>query len=394
MKAVQFSTFGHGHEVVEFVDVPDPAPPHAGEILIDILAAPINPSDFLNFRGLFGATPPALPAMAGGEAVGRVAALGAGVHHLKVGDRVLALCGGRGNWCQRIKASADGVMPLPADADTLQLAMMAVNPATAWHMLKSFVQLRPGEWVLQNAGNSGVGHNVIRIAKTMGLRTVNLVRREDQIAPLLAAGADAAIVDGPDLAARVGAVVGNAPIRLAFDAVAGDATARLGRCLARSGTIITYGLLSSSDCAVHAADIVFRDITLRGFWFTHWFGSAPANERNAVYAEIGRLIADGTINVEIEGVYPMEQVKDALVHAARAGRVGKVLLLPNPHLTPSRKPDHIPPGLRGARIIPTEAAEDRVAAHLSRNPGGCLPTFRHAGMARLCRYQFCSQSQI
>ena len=70
--------------------------------------------------------------------------------------------------------------------------MMAVNPATAWHMLNSFVKLQPGEWVLQNAGNSAVGHNVAAIAKSMGLRTVNLVRREDQIGPLLAAGADAA----------------------------------------------------------------------------------------------------------------------------------------------------------------------------------------------------------
>jgi mitochondrial enoyl-[acyl-carrier protein] reductase / trans-2-enoyl-CoA reductase len=333
MKAVQFSRFGDGHEVVDFVDVPEPTPPEPGEILIEILAAPINPSDFLNFRGLFGAVPPALPAMAGGEAVGTVAALGAGIDHLKIGDRVLALWGGRGNWCQKIKASAEGVAPLPAEADILQLAMMAVNPATAWHMLNSFVKLQPGEWVLQNAGNSAVGHNVAAIAKSMGLRTVNLVRREDQIGPLLAAGADAAIVDGPDLVGRVRSAVENAPIRLAFDAVAGDATARLGSCLARSGTIVIYGLLSGGDSVVHASDIVFRDIAVRGFWFTHWFESAAATERNKLYEQIGRLIAEGTIKVDIEGVYPMEKVKDALLHAARAGRTGKVLLLPNPHLT-------------------------------------------------------------
>jgi mitochondrial enoyl-[acyl-carrier protein] reductase / trans-2-enoyl-CoA reductase len=222
---------------------------------------------------------------------------------------------------------------LPAEADILQLAMMAVNPATAWHMLNSFVKLQPGEWVLQNAGNSAVGHNVAAIAKSMGLRTVNLVRREDQIGPLLAAGADAAIVDGPDLVGRVRSAVENAPIRLAFDAVAGDATARLGSCLARSGTIVIYGLLSGGDSVVHASDIVFRDIAVRGFWFTHWFESAAATERNKLYEQIGRLIAEGTIKVDIDGVYPMEKVKDALLHAARAGRTGKVLLLPNPHLT-------------------------------------------------------------
>lgn len=334
MKAVQFSSFGPGHEVVDFVDLPDPSPPGPGEVLIDILAAPINPSDFVNFRGQFGPVPPALPAMAGGEAVGSIAAVGPGVNHVAVGDRVLALSGGRGNWCQRITAPAFDVTPLPVGADLLQLAMMAVNPATAWHMLKGFVKLAPDEWVLQNAGNSGVGHNVIRIARLMGLQTVSVVRREDLVGSLRAAGATAVVVDGPDLHERVQAAVGGSPIRLAFDAVAGEGTARLARCLARSGTIVTYGLLSSGDCVTRAADIVFRDITLRGFWFTHWFETASFAERSIVYREIGRLIADRVIEVQVERVYPMEKVKEALLHAAKDGRSGKILLLPNPHMTP------------------------------------------------------------
>jgi trans-2-enoyl-CoA reductase len=332
MKAVQFGSFGAGHEVVDVVDIPEPSSPAAGEIIIDILAAPINPSDFLNFQGRFGASPPDLPILAGGEAVGQVAVLGSDVRHLKVGDRILALSAGRGNWCQRVKAPAAGVESLPERADTLQLAMMAVNPATAWHMLKGFVKLEPGEWVLQNAGNSAVGHNVIRIAKAMGLRTVSVVRRENQVAPLLATGADAAVVDGPDLHERVKAAISCAPIRLAFDAVAGNGTAKLGRCVADNGTIVSYGLLSSGDCVVDASDVVFRNIALRGFWFTHWFETSSASERNHVYREIGRMIDQKVINVHVEGVYPITQVKEALAHAARPERNGKVLLLPNPHL--------------------------------------------------------------
>ncbi|MDA9451237.1 MULTISPECIES: zinc-dependent alcohol dehydrogenase family protein [unclassified Bradyrhizobium] len=333
MKAVQFNRFGPGHEVVEYVDVPDPGEPGPGEILVEILATPVNPSDFVNFAGLFGPAPPPLPAMAGGEAVGRIAKTGEGVHHLQPGDRVLALSGGRGNWCERIRMSAVGVVALPKEADTLQLAMMAVNPATAWHMLKGFVQLNRGEWILQNAGNSGVAHSVIRIAGLMGLRTVSVVRRADQVAPLLAIGADAVVIDRPDLVEDVRSATEGAPIRLAFDAVAGAGTARLARCLTRSGTVVTYGLLSSTDCLVGASDVVFRDVGLRGFWFTHWFETAPAAERNAVYDEIGRLIVDGTIKVEIEAVYPMSDVKQALLHANRPGRHGKILLSPNPHLT-------------------------------------------------------------
>jgi mitochondrial enoyl-[acyl-carrier protein] reductase / trans-2-enoyl-CoA reductase len=332
MKAVQFKRFGAAADVVEVVDIPEPAPPGSGEILIDILAAPINPSDFLNFQGRFGAQPPKLPAIAGGEAVGQIAALGSDVQHLKVGDRVLALVAGRGNWCQRVKARATGVEALPERADVLQLAMMAVNPATAWHMLKRFVQLAPGEWVLQNAGNSAVGHNVIRIAKSMGLRTVSVVRRDEQVDLLRSEGADAVVVDGDDLQQRVRHAVSAEPIRLAFDAVAGNATAKLGQCLTAGGTVVIYGLLSSSDCVVAASDLVFRDVTLRGFWFTQWFETAPASERNEVYREIARMIQDGVIDVNIERTYPITQVKDALVHAARTERLGKVLLLPNPQL--------------------------------------------------------------
>jgi NADPH:quinone reductase-like Zn-dependent oxidoreductase len=330
MKAVLITHFGPAEDVAQVVDVADPGPPGPGQVLLDILASPINPSDFLAFQGRFGAVPPPLPAKAGGEAVGQVAAVGPGVEHLRPGDRVLALHAGRGNWRQRVLAPAAPIRPLPAAADPLQLAMLAVNPATALHMLTRFVSLPPGAWVIQNAGNSAVAHCVIQLAECRGLRTVSIVRRPEQVERLRNAGADVVLVDGPDLAARVAAAVQGASIRLGLDAVAGEATGRLSRCLTPGGTLIVYGLLSSPDCTVPAADLVFRDITLRGYWFTPWFEHAPAEDLAATYAELGQLVADGTIRVAIEATYPMERVRDALAHAAMAGRAGKVLLLPNP----------------------------------------------------------------
>lgn len=332
MKAVQITTFGADPDLLSLVDAPDPDPPGEGEVILDILAAPINPSDLLNFQGRFGSKAPPLPLMAGGEAVGQVRQLGEGVSHLKVGDRVLALFAGRGNWCQRVKAPAIGLRPLPTRATTAQLAMMAVNPATAWHMLKGFVELKPGEWVLQNAGNSAVGHNVIKLAAYMGLRSVSIVRSEGQVKHLLDSGADAVVVDGPDLTDRIQAAVKGSPIRIAFDAVAGQGTAKLGRAVADGGTIVTYGLMSGPVCQIDASDLIFRNIALRGYWFTHWFETVSVDERNAVYEVVGRLIEQGVINVEVEATYPMSQVKAAVVHAGRTARTGKVLLIPNPDL--------------------------------------------------------------
>ena len=329
MKAVQYFHFGSAADVAEVVEVADPGAPGSGEIIIDVLASPVHPSEFLNFEGRFGSYAPSLPAFAGGEAVGRVAALGEGVPHLAVGDRVLTQYAGRGSWRERIKASAHGMFRLPDNIDPLQLAMLAVNPATAWNMLDKFVALKPGDWVLQNAGNSSVGYNVIQLARRLGVHTVNIVRREDQVAPLLARGADAVVVDGPDLPARISTAVEGAPIPLAFDAVAGSSTKDLANAVSAGGTVVIYGILSGGTSDLDATDILFRDVSLRGFWLTVWFKTTAPDEKQKLYEKLAKLMIDGTIDIPIEATYPMSRVKEALAHAAQPGRSGKVLLTMN-----------------------------------------------------------------
>ena len=328
MKAVRFSTFGPAHEVAELVDLPEPDAPGPGEVLLEIERSSINPADLLQFEGRYGAVPPKLPVWAGGEAVARVLETGEGVTHLKPGDRVLALLAVRGNWRARAKANASRLFALP-EADLDQLAMLGVNPPTAWLMLHDFVKLEAGDWVIQNAGNSGVGQAVIQFSKRLGWKTVSVVRRDEQVAPLKAIGADAVLVDGPDLAARVNAATGGAKPRLGIDAVAGDATRRLGKALADGGTVVNYGMLSGDPCALDPGDVVFRDLSLRGFWLARWFATRPLDEQHALYRQLGAAVADGTLRVEVEKVYPLAQVKEALAHAARPGRGGKVLLAPN-----------------------------------------------------------------
>jgi len=329
MKAVQFTRFGPAAEVAELVEVPDSGPPGAGEVVIEMLASPINPSEFLSFEGRFGAKAPQLPAFAGGEGVGRIVAVGKGVLHLKVGDRVLTQYAGRGSWRERILAKADGMFALPEEIGTLQLAMLAVNPATAWNMLNNFVALKPGEWVLQNAGTSSVGYNVIRMARYLGARSVSVVRRNDQVEPLLAKGADAVVVDGADLPARIAEAVDGAPIRLAFDAVAGTVTRHLGKAVAPGGSVVIYGILSGGRSEFDATDVLFRDVSIRGFWLTVWFRTTPHDQKQELYRRLAAMMTDRTIEIPIEATYPMREVKQALAHAARPHRTGKILLVMN-----------------------------------------------------------------
>jgi NADPH:quinone reductase-like Zn-dependent oxidoreductase len=326
MQQVQFTAFGRPEEVAACVEAAPVGAPAADEVVVRIEAFPINPADLLTITGGY-AVRPALPATLGAEAVGRIAAIGEAVRDLAPGDRVIVLA--RDNWCQERRVKASAVLKVPTMGDPLQLAMLKVNPATAQLMLRRYVELRPGDWVIQNAANSGVGTCLIRLAAANGLRTVNVVRRPELAAPFTAQGADAVLVDGEDLAERVRAATGAAAIRLAIDAVAGSAVTRLADCLAEGGTVVNYGLLSGQPCQIRADQTVFKGITLTGFWLAKELGGMARPQLEALYGELASRIVAGKLQVEIEATYPIEEIKAALAHAGRAGRGGKILVLPN-----------------------------------------------------------------
>ena len=304
----------------------DTPTPQAGEVLLEMLAAPINPSDVLTLTGQYGMLPP-LPAVGGNEGVGRVAAVGSGVTSVEVGQRVL-LPVGSGTWSSHLIAQAQGLITLPPVGDPLQLAMLVVNPPTASLLLSEFVPLTAGDWVIQNAANSGVGEYVIQLARRRGLRTVSVVRREDAIAPLQAIGGDVVLVDGPGLAKRVAAATDNAKIRLGFDAVGGTATDRLAQCVAVGGTLVNYGALSGEACTIAPGSFVFRDLTLRGFWLASWFRHASPAQQQAMFGELAMLIARGELTARVHATYPLSRVQEAVAAAAAGGRNGKILLVP------------------------------------------------------------------
>ena len=324
MLIAQVSSFGAPDKVIALVEQADPGEPGPGEVLIDSEFTPINPADVLNLEGRYGAEPPKLPMNPGAEGVGRVAAIGAGVSHVKPGDRVLLP--GPGTWRERSKVAAKMVFPLPAGVDPQQLAMLRVNPPTAYLMLHQFVAPKTGNWVIQNAANSGVGHCLIRLAHDQGLKTVNVVRRQELVAPLRAFGADVVVTDGPDLDRRVREAIGGGALPLAIDAIGGEATQRLARCVDENGTVVNYGLLSGEACRVDARETVFRNMTLRGFWLRRWYMETPPDQIGAVYRKLAAKVADGSLAVRIEAVYPFSKIREAVAHAARGGRSGKILM--------------------------------------------------------------------
>jgi NADPH:quinone reductase-like Zn-dependent oxidoreductase len=326
MKQVLLERYGAPAEAVRCAEVPDVGAPAAGEVVFDVLAFPINPADLSMCRGTYRLRP-ALPAGIGAECVGRVAAVGAGVTHVRPGDRVINLQ--RDNWTQRRRVKGDDVIPVPAGLDDHQAAMLRINPPTALLLLSDLVALRPGDWVVQNVANSAVGRFVIRLARARGARTVNVVRRESLFAELTTLGADVCVVDGPDVADVVKERTGGASVRLGLDAISGRATARISACVGEGGVVCNYGSMSGEDPVMPRGKLIGEGQTLVGFILGRALATRSLVGIRAIYAELGEQVRQGLLTAPVEKVYAIDDIRTAVAHAERGERVGKILVAPN-----------------------------------------------------------------
>jgi NADPH:quinone reductase-like Zn-dependent oxidoreductase len=316
MRAVHLTAYGNPHDSLDCVEVPEPAPPQAGEVLIGVEYSPINRNDFAVARGYYPFHPQ-LPSVIGNEGVGKILAVGPGVTHLAVGDRVLTPLF-HGSWVERLVAPAEGLFALPPDADPQQLSMLGMVSPTAALLLSEFVDLKPGEWVTQNAANSGVGRAVIAFARKRGLKTVNLVRRREPIGGLEEAGGDLVLVDTNDALKTIAGEIGGQPLRLAFDGVAGASTASLARLISQGGTIVCHGAVSHVPLSIDGLDVMFKQITLRGFFLRR---PEYAPKIKPAVIEAAAMIGAGQLRFPVAAVYPISAIRKAVAHAERGGKV-------------------------------------------------------------------------
>jgi mitochondrial enoyl-[acyl-carrier protein] reductase / trans-2-enoyl-CoA reductase len=286
--------------------------------------APINPADINVLEGKYPIRP-TLPGTPGVEGVGVVEEVGVGVSNFSAGATVL-LPHGFGTWREAGNVPAADLVPVPVSVPLEQAAMLRINPATALLLMREFVDLQPGEWIIQNAANSAVGRCVIRLARHFGWRTVNVVRRAELVEELQSKGADVVLVDGEQIGAELKAATGGAPLRLALNAVGGESAVRLGSALAPGGVVVTYGAMARQPLRIPNGLLIFQDIAWRGFWVSRWYRNAAAGDAAAVLAELCALAASGVIATPVEAVYPLEEIAGAIEHAQRSGRSGKVIL--------------------------------------------------------------------
>jgi NADPH2:quinone reductase len=325
MRALVQQKFGDPAEVLEVQEVPAPQP-GPGEVLVRVLLSPVHNHDLWTARGTYGFKPE-MPARSGTEFVGVVETLGEGVDGLAVGQRV-ASGGTFGAWAEFVVATAQTLIPVPDAIGDESASQLVSMPFSAIALLDS-LELAEGDWFVQNAANGAVGRLVAQLAAARGIHVLGLVRRADGVAELRAQGiGDVVATDDDGWRDRVREIVGDAPIRAGVDSVGGAAAGDVVSLLAEGGRLVVFGAMASPTLEISSGDVIFKQVTVTGFWGSKVFPAMAAGKRAALLGELVTGIASGALTLTVEHVYSLEQIAEAARGNAAPGRRGKILLRP------------------------------------------------------------------
>src|SRR6476469_1218078 len=234
MRQLQLVAHGEPSDVIKLNTVSEPALGQE-DVLISMEAAPINPSDFLFVRGLYGVQP-TFPSSVGADGFGRATKIGSKVDVALQGKRVLILpTYEQGTWADQVVAPVRNIVPMSDEADPLQLSMIGINPVTAYLLLNRYVSLMPGDWIGQTAANSAMGQYVIKLARLAGVKTLNVVRREEAAERVRQFGGDRVVLQGDNLEKDIERALDGKGLSLVLDTVGGAPVGELAKALKTGG---------------------------------------------------------------------------------------------------------------------------------------------------------------
>ena len=316
MKAIHLTAYGDPAQSSKMVEVSELNAPTAGEALVRMEYAPIASSDLLLANGVY-LLKPKLPSVIGGEGAGIVAATGPGVTSVKVGDRV-TIPFGTFTWSEKVLAPAEGLFVVPPSIDAKTASMLNINPTTAVLLLDEFVKLKPKDWILLNAANGNVARCIIVIAKSRGLNVAGIVRRPEHIPEIEKLGADFVGVESRELPKQIQTATGGAPIALGLDAVGGPATEAIASALAPGAHLVVYAWLSGVPIQIGQADLIVKKLNVHGFWMYY---DEYLPKIRAALTEATNVVASGKLTLPITKIYKPSQIKEAIEHAERGGKI-------------------------------------------------------------------------
>lgn len=314
--------------IIEIVErlTPKPKP---GQILVQMAAAPINPSDLLFLQGLYGLNK-TLPIVPGLEGSGLVVAAGKGFLSKRLlGHRVACsgLGNGDGTWGEYVVLDADSCIPVSIDVSDEQAASMFVNPWTAIALTEIARKGRHKAIVL-TAGVSQLARMMLRLCKPQGIPILHIVRNSTQVKLLESLGAKEIINSSEPYFWRQLAIdCDRLKATIAFDAVAGNMTGILAQAMPPSSRVVVYGSLASQFCQVKVNNLLFEKTTIEGFWLNHWLSKKNLLQQLFLGKRTQRLLSS-TVKTEVRERLPLEKIDQALKLSATNATGGKVLLIP------------------------------------------------------------------
>ena len=322
INAAVYDTHGNPADVLRVESRPWPTP-GPDEAVVKMRAAPINPADLNQIEGKYPVRAE-LPATPGFEGAGVVAEVGANVTKVATGDLVI-LPHNVGTWRDAAAVKAEDLVVVPAGIEPVNAATLKINPMTALRLLSDYVDLKKGDWLIQNAANSAAGRAVIQIAHELGYKTVNIVRRAELIDELRAEGGDVILVDDENLREEVKGAVSGAPVRLGLNAVGGISALRLANCLAPGSTLVTFGAMSLQPLKIPNGLLIFKDLRFRGIWINKWYDNATREQRMEAFRQLFEMAKRGLLKTKVEKAYPLSEAKVAVARAAQGKRSGKII---------------------------------------------------------------------
>lgn len=331
MQAVLFDSPGEPGDVLRSgeADVPQPG---AGEVRVRMIASPINPSDLMFIRGIYGIKPNC-PQSPGFEGVGVVEASGGGLRGTFFkGKRVVVMNGAGGNWAESAVVPATQVIPVSSGLSDDQAATFFVNPATAWIMTQEVLKVPQGGWLLQTAAGSALGHMIARLGKHCGFRTINVVRRDVYHDSLKKAGADAVVVFDPatdpaeKLHEQVQEITGMPGVAYAVDPVGGATGSAVVNSLGPQGRLLMFGTLSGQPVEFIPRTIMENDASVSGFWLGNFMAKQNLLFKLKLVRRITGLIQSGILATEIHSRYALDQIGEAVAAAEDQNVTGKTIL--------------------------------------------------------------------
>ncbi len=257
-------------------------------------------------------------------------AVGPGEDESLVGARVLLLPTYRhGTWATHLIAATTDIVVVPDDIDTVQLAMVGINPITALLLLHNYGDPSMNDrWIGQTAGNSAVGEYLIKLARRFGWKTISVVRREAAAEQVRSWGGDRVVIDDDNLESNLAQALSGAELDIVVDCVGGRSARGLAHHLRFGGTLVSYAALSGQSASVSALELIGRHVNWTGFWLINWLRRTDTAVVHNTYRELVALVGDGTLSARVDRTMRLEEWKDAVGRTqGDTGREGKVVFV-------------------------------------------------------------------